>query len=408
MSSTRKVKWIGTTLLGLMIGFTGVQAPALCAAEDAKQQPGSQTSKAEGKEQRQAHSGAVKEGDLVTVNYTASLEDGTLVYSTSADVAHEPGRKKMTGYVEPKTFGPEETIAGKPVKVPGIGESVVGMKKGEKKQVTISAESAFGPSDPKKMQAFPCVRNHPKTISMMPSQFVDAFQQFPIVGENVSLASFLKARINEVTKSLAVLELLAKDGEEFKETYGTVVTRVKGDEVTISVTPLIGAPFKAGDAEGRISGTDGKTFTVDFNPPVAGKRVVLDVELVDVKDASALESVKIGWIEDLDQGFSTAKKEGKPSVLLLYADWCSWCKKLLTEVIPDPRIKAFGDRLVWIKANSDKQKDLQKKYEQNGFPLILLFDKEGQLVRRIDGFADVVAFKEALGGLLALGSAKGI
>jgi len=58
------------------------------------------------------------------------------------------------------------------------------------------------------------------------------------------------------------------------------------------------------------------------------------VELVDVKDASALESVKIGWIEDLDQGFSTAKKEGKPSVLLLYADWCSWCKKLLTEVIP--------------------------------------------------------------------------
>ena len=40
--------------------------------------------------------------------------------------------------------------------------------------------------------------------------------------------------------------------------------------------------------------------------------------------------------------------------------------------------------------------------------MILLFDKEGQLVRRIDGFADVVAFKEALGGLLALGSAKGI
>lgn len=55
--------------------------------------------------------------------------------------------------------------------------------------------------------------------------------------------------------------------------------------------------------------------------------------------------------------------------LVLYADWGSWSKNLLNESPQDPRLKALQDRLVWIKVNSDKQKDAQAKYRQKGgFP----------------------------------------
>ena len=409
MIAKEKMMRIGWALLVCAFVVIGcmVTGTAVYAGEGAVQAPAVETPKAQDSGKAGASSEVVKEGDLVLVNYTASMEDGTLIYSTVSDVAREAGRNKAAVSAEPTASGPEEVVAGKPAKIPAVGESVVGMKKGEKKHVTVPAESAFGPSDPKKIKSFPSVKTHAKTMRMSPPEFVENFRQFPIQGQEVSLAPFLKARITEVTKSLAVLDLLAKDGEEFKEPYGTVVTTVKGDEVTVSMTPLIGAPFKTGEGVGKIASSDGKSFTVDCNPPVAGKRVVLDMEVVDVKDTSALDAVKTVWVEDIDRGLSGARAQGKPSVVLLYADWCKWCKKLLTEVFPDPRIKAFGDRLVWIKVNSDKQPELQKRYEQNGFPLVLLFDKEGQLARRIEGFADAVALKEALGALIAHDSAKG-
>ena len=67
---------------------------------------------------------------IVTVNYTGSLENGT-VFDTSLDPGREPFRF---------TLGTGQVIA-------GWDQGVLGMKTGEKRKLTISPELGYGNQD---------------------------------------------------------------------------------------------------------------------------------------------------------------------------------------------------------------------------------------------------------------------
>ncbi len=67
-----------------------------------------------------------KNGDMVSVHYTAKLEDGEVVDSTAQQ---EPWRFKL---------GESRVIA-------GFEEAVVGMSPGESKTVKVSSDKAYGP-----------------------------------------------------------------------------------------------------------------------------------------------------------------------------------------------------------------------------------------------------------------------
>ncbi len=128
--------------------------------------------------------------------------------------------------------------------------------------------------------------------------------------------------------------------------------------------------------------------------------MTVELQVVKVTRASEMAGVQIRWTEDHDKGLASAKAAGKPAVLVLYADWCQWCKKLLTESFPDPRVRELRDRIVWIKVNSDLLKDYGTKYEQKGFPMIVFFKADGTTVRKIDGYLDAAALREALEALI--------
>jgi len=68
-----------------------------------------------------------KNGDVVQVDYTGTLEDGT-VFDTSTSVGREP----------------LEFTLGEGQMIPGFEQAVLGMKVGESKTVTIPADEAYG------------------------------------------------------------------------------------------------------------------------------------------------------------------------------------------------------------------------------------------------------------------------
>ena len=74
-----------------------------------------------------------KAGDIVAMNYTGRLQDGT-VFDSNVDPKFQ--------HVEPFTFtlGAGQVIA-------GWDEGIVGMKVGEKKTLVIPPEKAYGPND---------------------------------------------------------------------------------------------------------------------------------------------------------------------------------------------------------------------------------------------------------------------
>ena len=347
-----------------------------------------------------AHSASVERGDLVTVDYTSTLDDGAIISTTMESAAKDPARKKVSWFREPAHYTAEEIVAGKEELVPGLGDAVLGLGVGAKKQVRLTPDKAFGLPDPKKQVQLPCSRTFPRVVRLPADEYVKRFSTFPVLNKEVDLVPYFKARVTEVTERDVALEFMVKNGETFSDSIGTVAVSVAGDQITTNLKPVIGAEFTIKDETGIITATDGASFTVDTNNPLAGKNIVVDLAVVSLTKAATLHMKPIDWIEEYDKGLATAKTEGKPVFLLLYADWCGWCKKTMTETIPDPRINGLKDKFVWVKVNSDKEKKYKEQYGQNGFPMIVLMKPDGSVLKKIDGYRDARRLKAELDGVL--------
>ena len=330
----------------------------------------------------------VQKGDLARVNYTAKcFSDDKVFRTTLAGVAGAPGIKKAAWYEEPESFSPEDILAGEKASMPGLGEAVLGMSAGEKQTITLTPEKAYGPPDPRKMMKLPTIKRMSKVISMSAQEYVQKFRFLPVVGKEVNLVPYFKTRVIEITERRVTLEHLAKDGERVEDDFGTTEIHLDGKEITIKLVPRIGAPFEANGRKGRIISTDGSAFTVDFNNPLAGKTIVIDIEVVSIIRASVFQAMEIPWLEDHDAGLAAALTDGKPVVLVLHAEWCGWCKRL-------------KDRSVWVNTISDLELEYKDLYEQNGFPLIVLLSPEGEVIKKLDGYRDAATLKRELDNII--------
>jgi FKBP-type peptidyl-prolyl cis-trans isomerase 2 len=372
--------------------------PASFAEGTAKSAKAPATKGGKGKADKASGLSRVQGGDLVAVNFTASTENGELIRTTLEKISQDAARVKSAYFQAPPAFVPEDVVAGQlGGSVPGLGEVVVGMAQGEKKTVVLQPDKAYGAIDPAKRKDLPCVMNIPKTIRMSPQDYVGKFRAFPVVGKEVSITPYFKAAVVEVSEQFAVLDCHAEDGKRFEESFGTVETKVGEQDISIVLTPRLGSNFSLqGGLQGKITATDGTTYTVDSNNPLAGMPVTVAIEIASVTKAARLDSLRIQWVEDHDKGIALAREQGKPAVLVLYADWCGFSKKLLGETLQDPRVRALKDRFVWIKVNSDREAKFKQQYAQDGFPLIVILNREGQQMDRIDGFRDAAAFRDEL------------
>jgi len=80
---------------------------------------------------------AIKDGDTIKIDYTGTLDDGT-VFDSSED------------HGEPLEF----TVGARQV-IPGFEDAVRGMEVGEEKTFRIEASEAYGAHDPNLIQTFP-------------------------------------------------------------------------------------------------------------------------------------------------------------------------------------------------------------------------------------------------------------
>jgi FKBP-type peptidyl-prolyl cis-trans isomerase 2 len=316
-------------------------------------------------------SGAAASGDIVTVRVSAKTGDGT-----------------------PLGEQVEEVVAGAAASVPGLAEAVVGIRAGELRNVVVPPEKGFGAADPEKISRFPRVRSVPRTVRLGAKDFVDKAGSFPSVGRTVDLTPYVVATVSMVTDNAVEMTAAPKDPGRFDEEIGTINARVEGDAVVMRLEPRIGAPFPGEGTQGRIVSVDNDAFSVDYNHPMAGKSYALAIEAVTIESAAALPS--IAWVEGHDAPLAGARRDGKPAVLVLYADWCQWCKKFFAETAVDPRVRRFAGRIAFARVNSDKEKAYYEKYRQDGFPAIVLFSAAGEPVKTISGFRDGAAFSREL------------
>lgn len=97
------------------------------------------------------------------------------------------------------------------------------------------------------------------------------------------------------------------------------------------------------------------------------------------------------WIENWDLAVGLAQDQDK-AILVNFtgSDWCIWCKRLVSEVFDKPEfIEYAGENLILLKLDFprsipqsqdliNQNRQLQAQFRIQGYPTILLVDKEGK------------------------------
>jgi FKBP-type peptidyl-prolyl cis-trans isomerase 2 len=301
---------------------------------------------------------------------------------------------------ENKTLEESFLVGDRPL-MAGLGNAVRGMKVGEEKQVTFLPRDAFGIYNKRKIKQIPKVMNIPKTVRVNPRSYVKRFDAFPIEGKILDFQPYLSAKVLKVEEKFAKIEFLPKIGNYSDNLFGKTVVEMENDRIKIQMEPFEGGTYKGNNEEtGYVVQVSDDRFMVDFNHPLAGKTLEVEFTVSSLVKSKRLKQFHIPWKEDLDKGIEVSQKTNKPIFLLLYSKKCKWCEKLLNETLTDPGIKGWKDQLVWIKIDSNKHPEIKEEFNQDSYPLTVILDPDGQVVKRIEGFLDAPAMRDELRKLL--------
>jgi FKBP-type peptidyl-prolyl cis-trans isomerase 2 len=288
---------------------------------------------------------------------------------------------------------------------PGLAEAVLGKTPGAEGSVILPPEKAFGEvreSNTRKLSRF---LGFSKTAELPLKDFKNSSGGVPAeVGREFSMKGihYAKAKVKRIKGDQVEVDLFIPEGEDrFEESFGVVTAREDKDQIVTELTPKIGAtiPWDR-KSQAFISSVEGNHFFVSRGHALAGKTLRVEYEVISVTDGTEAANSELPWVEeDHDAGLALVKDEGKPGILVLHAEWCSWCKKLLGETMSDVRIKALKDEFVWMKIDSDKNKEIKSLYEQSGFPMIVFFNADGHVAKKHGGYMGVNALYSELKGL---------
>jgi uncharacterized protein len=92
-------------------------------------------------------------------------------------------------------------------------------------------------------------------------------------------------------------------------------------------------------------------------------------------------ATSIHWQPWGQAAFEEALQLDKPIFLLISSSWCQWCHIMDETTLSEPSIIAIlnGD-YVPIRVDSDLRPDVNQRYNQNGWPSVLLLSPEGEIL----------------------------
>jgi thioredoxin-like negative regulator of GroEL len=102
----------------------------------------------------------------------------------------------------------------------------------------------------------------------------------------------------------------------------------------------------------------------------------------------------LAWQDDAEAAFAAALKSGKPVLVDLYASWCGWCKTMEREVFTQQRFQTYAERFVLLRVDVEDRAagtELQRRFNANSLPTLLLLDAKRSLIGTIQGFMETEA-----------------
>lgn len=125
-----------------------------------------------------------------------------------------------------------------------------------------------------------------------------------------------------------------------------------------------------------------KFFKLHFPKAYSLIIILIFTFLMSFQGISAKDKI---WQTSILKAMEIAKKENKPIFLELYADWCTICKSLEKNILPDPSVQNVLDDYILVRLNGEEFPNLMERYEVQGFPTLLFLDKYANYIQKLSG-----------------------
>ncbi len=120
-------------------------------------------------------------------------------------------------------------------------------------------------------------------------------------------------------------------------------------------------------------------------------------------DADKIKSEVVFESTDYQTAINKATMQNKPVMLHFYANWCPPCKKMRKVTFGNKELaELLNTHFINIKLNIDTQEGRiqSAKYNIEGFPVVMLFNTNGEMVYRQTGFQEASAIIPVVNSIL--------
>jgi thioredoxin-related protein len=129
------------------------------------------------------------------------------------------------------------------------------------------------------------------------------------------------------------------------------------------------------------------------------RKLLPSLLLLLVAPLAAAPPVSEAWLEDVSAARSRARQEGKPILVDLWADWCTWCKRLDREVFSTPTFREYAARFVLLRVDTEDGAGgtrLMEDFEVESLPTTLIVTHDLVRIGELRGFAPVEPYIQNL------------
>lgn len=106
---------------------------------------------------------------------------------------------------------------------------------------------------------------------------------------------------------------------------------------------------------------------------------------------------QIAWENDYRKAVELSRQSGRPMLVRVGADWCSFCQRMKRETFTDRRvITDVSTGFIPVELDADRSRDLVRKMKVTTLPTILVIGSDLRILDKQEGFRSAAQLSQSL------------
>jgi FKBP-type peptidyl-prolyl cis-trans isomerase 2 len=337
-------------------------------------------------------------GERIHIDYTCRTPDGKLAATSIKDEAEDKSTGHSSIFKKQPHYLPADRTVPKPKSSPNISHTMsfeemleqllaresLGAPLSQPLSLTISGELIPNIDGDDRYLALNRSYNQRREITTSRSKFEMIQKTAPVVGKQINTGKpGLTAVVTAVDGDAVTLKYSAEPEATSNSFFGPETISQDNEFLKIQTNPQLNTLLRSGDAIGKISKVNDKTYVIDYGHSFGFTPLTCDVVYRPFTSPDGLN-----WHHELQTAKEESSQTGTPLLILFHDLWNAPCRTFISEILPNPQVVKAMRGFVHARINAREFPELLQQYNVPDVPTILIFDNQGKLLQGFTGLPE--------------------